>query len=383
MSYTGIDIPDHLGERGDPGYSSDVSTALLDIYPLLARHAYSQAYPLLLNLRSQRMSLRQRIRVLYALGSVELGLGYITDAIGALDEVMFLSLGIDDLGALAEASFLQYAAYHQLQQFTRAAQCCERALTAWKSYLGNQQPDAHDLTFQIDILDALALEYFYAGHLPHSAHSIQSARNLLPLIPPSPTSPMRAAALEWTSALIERWQHRPDAAFQHALRAFDVYATVNPPADLARLRIVLADIILDMVSSDGVGRAFDTRDRIFTMAEPHLAHALAQTSTANDPSAHGMALLAYARYNRLARHEQRMFHVIDSVSHTAEELADFPLLGQAYTGLADELAVTGERESSLKWHHMAVDVLATSEAPVLSMWSRRALIKAGEFHTDR
>jgi tetratricopeptide (TPR) repeat protein len=382
MSYTGIDIPDHLSEHGDPGYSSTARSALLTIYPLLARRAYPQAHPLLLDLLPQQMSLRQRMRVLYALGSVELGLGRMTDTIGTLDETIRLALSIDDLGAFAEASFLQHAAYHQLQHFTRAAQCCERALMAWKSYLSDHQPDARDLTFQLDILDALALEYFYAGHLPHSAHSIQSARDLLPLIPPSPTSPMRTAALEWTSALIKRWQGQPDRAFRHTLLAFDVYEAASSTGELARLRIVLADIVLDMVSPDGMGRAFDTRDRMLTIAEPHLMHALAQTTAAGDQAANGMALLAYARYNRLIKREHRMFHVIESVAHTAEALGDLPLLGQAYTGLADELAAVGEIESSLKWHHTAVDVLAASQAPVLSVWSRRALRNAREYRTD-
>ncbi len=158
-----------------------------------------------------------------------------------------------------------------------------------------------------------------------------------------------------------------------------MYAVHGSLIAVARLRIVLADIALDLaMPSDAPPNRYRPRDGMLAMAEPHMLHALAATRVSDDAAGEGLALLAYARYCQLSGKLGEALHVLDCVESIAFKLHDVPLLSQVHTGRGAAFATHGDEESSLACFRATLDVLHGSSAIAYAKWARRALRLAEE-----
>lgn len=197
-----------------------------------------------------------------------------------------------------------------------------------------------------------------------------------------PKSALRAAGLEWTVALVHRWQGDAAGGLTHALNAFRVYDETDQTGALARLRIVIADILLDLSTGMDEGRLNETRNSMLSSVGGHVLHALIHTRTMNDRAGEGMAKLAYTRYNRAVHGNEDRLGVIASVERMAEEIGGINLLGQVHTARGDEFSALGEAGSARQCYTQALDVFAKSDARALAIWPRRALLRDAEQRPD-
>lgn len=382
MSKTSLDIPDDLSEQSEHAHSPTVAVALTDAYARLALNRYDEAEQRILPYEHWPISKRQRMRIYYVRAMARIHLRHPNTALAFLDEALHEALSLDELGACAQLAYLQGATYHESSDFTHAAIACDLALSAWEAFLADSGPlDEPDTAFTIDILDVLGMAAFLLGRYNDARTHLQLARRLIPLLP-APRSALRAAGLEWTVALVHRWQGDAAQALTHSLNAFRVYDETDQTGELARLRIVIADVLMDLCANMGKGRLNETRNNMLGSVGEHVLHALAHTSATNDHAGKGMALLTYVRYNRAISGNEDRLSVIASVERMAGEIGDMNLLGQVHTARGDEFSALGEAGSARQCYVQALDVFAKSDAAALAIWPRRALWRDSEMRTD-
>lgn len=374
MSSTFLDIPaDSRETDADP----DAAKALVRAYLQFQSGAFREMLVTLVPYALAPVSDRQYVRVRYLRAFAWSRLGEFVSALQALDEAFERVQYLDDVGAIAEVLALRGATYYFSNQFRRAARSYRDALAAWRIFMSAASSTTmKDLEFEIDVLIGLGLQLLWLGKYPNALRYVREARRLAALVP---NSIGQQARIEWTLALILRWRHDPARALRHALSALNIYEVYGSPAEISRLRTVVADITLDLADSFTDDLAASSRTQLIPLAEPHLLHALAQSRIGEDKPAEGMAMLAYARYLRVTqnRNLDRM-SPIEAAGQIALELGDLSLLGQAFTARADEMALREEMDSAKNSYRNALEVLSRGGAPALGMWPERALRLAEE-----
>jgi len=378
MPTTFLDYPFSPGEDRELHFESAVTLALSHAYRLLKQHDYQGVLAALAPVQDRAMSDRQLVRVRYALGFAATQRRALEEASVWLDDALERAPQFDDAGAIGILAALRGTTHYYLNNFRGAATYYRISLDAW--HVDEQTvlaPSRQDLTFEVEALTQLGTQEFWLDH-PKTATALLLRAQRLGSQLPDAERPL--ARIAWMLALSSRWRRRLESARQYGMAALEVYERLGAPTETARLRLVVADILIDTAKAMAPAEMTSMGAHWLTLAQPHLLHALAQTRLVGDEPGAGMATLAYVRYLQVIQdtHVDR-WALIDSVAHTAERLHDRALLGQALNVQGDELAsYEGGEDAARVAYAQALDVFATGGVPGLGVWARRALLRAEE-----
>jgi hypothetical protein len=369
MLFTWLDSMGDGDAQKNSTYSADAAARLNEIEIYLKQGELENAYNLALFTLTLPMSPQQEIQLYYRLSrSRERDWPHL--AIQFLDAALERAQELADPAVFAVLAAKQAGLHYHLHSFFSAADYSADALDALHVLADAQV--AVDPEFEMELLWGLATQQFYTAEYEQSFQLLERTRTLTKVVPMTAEAQRRAALIEWTAALVQRWRGRPKLALIHALDAQERYEAlqVGSTAETARLRIVIADIILDTMKALPAGTVADKR---IANVERHLLNAFAHAAAANDRAAGALAQLAYVRYSRLSGTSFNRMGAIEQADSIGRETADLLLQCQAQTALADELAFRHEDEPALNAYRRALDVIARSDALVMGHWAGHAL----------
>lgn len=364
-------------EHWEHAHSPTVVSILDQAFDYLALRRFQDAEHVVMPYLSWPMSLGQRLRLLFIRANAAHQREDYQQAAILLEEAISICTDLEGQGELAQLALVSAEAHHALQEFSQAARIAGKGLDAWTGLARSTDPA--DITMEIDLRDRYSLELFLVGHYDDALKQCYKASALTRSQAASRETALAAAALDWTLALLHRWHGNYKLARQHVLAALPIYIQWGHPDELARLRVVVADISLDLIMPVGTGIPRHYREDLLAQARLCLAQALGAMT--DDPAGMCMAELAEARLSRaLAMNEDRVAK-LESLGQVAEQLHDLPLLAQVYTALGDEFGSSGEaeRESQFNCYRRALGVAEASQAPAYSVWARRGLLLEAEF----
>jgi tetratricopeptide (TPR) repeat protein len=377
-----LDVADRLSEHShEHAHSPTLALLLSQAYKRLAARDYNGAECVLAPYLAWPMAQPQQLRVRYLQASAARHRRQYHTVIACCEEAIVLCQMREWRVEYAQLALLCAEAYHNLGRFSLAAVVAAEGLAAWLSLGPSHDQGPHDLTLEVDLRDRLSVDLFLLGEFPEALQHARLARHLTYALPATPAAALRVGGLEWTMALVQRWRGAAHDARQQILSILPTYERFGAPDELARLRIVAADIALDALAPLGQGIAHHYRDDLVRVATTNLALARETIEERNmDPSARAMARLAQTRLSRLlGANEDRVAH-LEALGRFAEQTQDLPLLGQVYTALGDEFGAAGraEVESQLSCYRRAVGVIAGSETPAYGVWAHRGLLWEAE-----
>lgn len=373
-----LDVPDRLAEHGrEQAHSPTIAHVLVRVYERLAAGEYDEAERLMFPYRGWPMAETQHARALFIQASAACKRQHYRSVIECCDEALALCYAREWRVEFAQLALLCAEAHHNLQLFTPAAELAGAGLDAWLSV--GPSDDTRDLALEIDLRDRLSVELFLLGRFADALQHTRLARRLTHALPASRSAALRAAGLGWTNALVQRWRGDAHGARRQILAILPTYEHLGSPDELARLRIVVADIALDALAPLGRGIVHHYRDDIVHLAQRNLSLARETIDARGvDPAARAMALLAQMRLGRTLGTNEDRFPLLESIGRLAEQWHDLPLLGQVYTALGDEFGAAGrtEVESQLSCYRRALGVIEGSHTPAYGVWARRGLHEA-------
>jgi tetratricopeptide (TPR) repeat protein len=376
MRRSRLDRPDLAPDHWEHAHSPTFAVILQRAYVHMADRDFTGAEQLVAPCRLWPIAMSQRLRQLFILATAAHQRGDFSRSIAYLEEAMALSMCLEAPAEYAQLSLLCAEAHHSLQAFDDAAKVAGLGLDAWLDLGPGSDPA--DLSLEIDLRDRYSIELFLLGRYEQALGQCYAAQILIHSQPMSRQTALRAAAVDWTLALLHRWRGNYQLAERHVLTSAPIYERWGSLEELARLRIVAADISLDMMVPMGGGSADHFRADLIPRTQVSLTQAVAAASS--DPAARGMAILAQTRLSRaLALGEDRLAR-IESIGKLAEQLQDLPLLTQVYTTLGDEFGASGtsETESQRNCYRRALGVAESCGVGAYGVWARRGLLRHEE-----
>lgn len=327
---------------------------------------------------TERIAPALHVRVRFVQSYASAQLGALEQACAYLDDALEVSLAIGNLAVFAELAYLHGLFDSRMQHASQAMSYFEMAVEALQSSTDAEPQRPATAELALDILTRLAAQCFLLGNYSSAQTTLADAKQLLTTQPPHAVV---AAPIEWTHALLERWRGNLALAFQHALRANACYEAMNTDADYvahARLRIVAADIALDLAEQAELAAQSSRAERFVWLAQPLIRTAYEYLQGTPDTAGEQLALLSFVRLRRLQALTDDFRPLIEHIARSAQGGGDLPLLGQALTALGQDYAARGELDSALNLYRAALETLAHSQAPALQVWPRRALLRAQE-----
>src|SRR5215831_17582128 len=149
-------IPDAASWHSEPGYSPAAAAAIRQAYGSLkwagdGSRAYLNAYVYVSPFTKSRVSLRQRLIIVYILAMVYTAIGEHLKAMGCLDEALELSARLHDVDAPIELFYLRGSIFRTHSRFVAAASdymdCLELLYET-----GSERRCPSDLVFMAHIL---------------------------------------------------------------------------------------------------------------------------------------------------------------------------------------------------------------------------------------
>lgn len=380
MRQSRLDLPDQTSENSEHAHSPTLASVLSSAYLELARGAFENAGRLVLPYRGWPMAAAQRLRLLFILATASQHRQDYVNTISICEEAIAICASSDWYVETAQLALVCAEAHHELQQFAAAGAVAAKGLSAWLAL--DPSRAAADVRLEIDLRDRFSLELFLLGQYTDALQQAGAARRLAGSLPSSRRAALRAAGLDWTLALLHRWSGDWGHAQRQIRSTLATYERFGSSGELARLRIVVADITLDALAPLGVGIARHYREDLIQHARTQLTLVLDTIGAgALDPAARCMALLAHARLNRALGVNEDRLTLLESIGHQAERLHDLPLLGQVYTALGDEFGSMGRlaAESQKNCYRRALGVVEGSQAPAYGAWPLRGLLRESEY----
>ncbi len=295
----------------------------------------------------------------------------LSETIALRDLAIEAAIEREDWYPIADLAMHQVYSHHELQCFESARDYAELTLDA--CHMTELRTSAIR-KLELDALDMSALEHFYLGEFGQAASHIASAAELARL---DPFHPRVLARIEWTAALIDRWRGDAFAALHHALNSLEIFSPLDSPLNVARLRIVIADIALDIAASF-TPQYGDTHTEFIELAAANLAKSMKSGTMQEDVAGRALADIAYIRLSRLVNANEDRLALLEHIGAVAQRLGDLPLLGQVETSVGDELAYQGYMGAACKQYDHAVKLLKQSDARVLAIWPQRSLLRHKE-----
>lgn len=370
MSLTTLDHPDPVAERDDPARSGTVAAALTACYELVGRGEYEVADKRLDALTRMGKSPKQDLRILYMRATTLLRLNKLNDACALLDEGIEQSERFMDYGALAQLAYLYATAQRELDHPVVAARYCEVALEAWRLYLAGKSADQQDAIFELDALILLNQLYFFSGKYVQAESVFRVARRLAER---SQIPPVRRGNLAWIEANFYRWRSEPGKALESAMAALTVLDEHGTLMERSRLRMVIADIAMDLAERYNSPAHDGANQHFLGLAETFVTASLDGLSVVGNPFALALTRLACARLYRLARRNVDRHKLIDGVGSFAIEAGDRTVQGQVWSARGDEYLDEGEYGQAVNAYLEAITLLKDADMQGHSVWAMRAL----------
>ncbi|GAC1448448.1 MAG: hypothetical protein PVSMB4_05600 [Ktedonobacterales bacterium] len=372
-----LDVPDSPTWCDEPGYSPAVASALVTAFTHLRRGHdlvnFNRAYNCLQPVMHARMAVHQRLSMFYVFSITYAATGDYAQALHWLDEALNAAVQLATPGNLALLLFLRGGINRSISQLGAGAADYRDCLALIHEQ--EDQKDAVDPAFEVEVLSQLAGFEFYLAQFETAEQRLQQARTLASLVP---KHGIEAATIEWIQSLLFRLRGQPELALRPAVAAAEVYLDRGSPISAARIQTVLAHIGLDLAE-----RLPDGTDRgaFITLAQPHVQQAIELAYGVKDETGTALACLAHARYSRLSAHNEHRIATIEQIIQIGVRLRDEALLAQGWTALGDELNAQGETEQALYSYRTALSELEGSDIPAAGVEARRALLRAGEMGT--
>lgn len=376
MYHSSLDRPYDLHILPDPGYSWFVERRLIKGYRLLKAggsrpDAFLRAHEQASACLGRDMSIRQRMRVFYVLGSALIAGEALESGIAHLEQALASAALLHDWHAWAELAYLAGAAEQARDHFNTASAYFADGLELLHAAFGEDGPVVADL--ELNLYDGAAACAYMSDTYTDALLHLGIAHSLLDYVP---SHQLRLGSINWTHSLILRWNGHPEEALVHAVQANAVYEqATTPTARLShgRLQTVITDITLDLVEELPEGSA---RDALLTFSERLPARARDAAQGFDDEIGMHLAVLAQARWDRLADRNVATHEAIGEVLRAAERIGNVPLLSQAHTAWGHELVSRGWREAGLSQYRQTLADLRFTEVPAMGKWARGKLIEA-------
>jgi tetratricopeptide (TPR) repeat protein len=354
-------------------WNQSAASSLERAYRLLAGGDVTAAAEVVRPYMWEPMGDLQRIRVLY-ISSLDAGNRLRWSlAFEFVEEALDLAVAAGDLEACATLAYQGATILHKMQRFVLAAEYYDIALDALRS-----QEDSDPIRIaprEFDLLVGLAIEHFYLAQLD-MADGFLAAAVRLPL--EGRHHELRTARLTLLTALLARSRGNYPEALKHALIAHESFQKIGSLHELTRMRTTLAGIYLDFAAPEGTPSVPTDRGRIVQLAELPILKALTEARTTGDHSGEALALLLYARYVRAAGRDESALGTISQAEDIARRRNEIPTLAIAFTLRGAELMADGKTEQALSSFREAIQLVDTTEAPILAVSPRRALLEAEE-----
>src|SRR5690348_1314393 len=254
----------------EPGYSSTVAEALRHAYHTLhltsgRLDGQAQAHERLAACLHLPMSSRQRMRAQYVLGMSFAALGDVSKALGCLDEVLELALGLRAFEAYAVCAYLCGAILGAVSQCQAATRYLALALETLRE-AGANSDESPNPALEVDILLSLSGQHFLLASFQTTERYLIEAKERLQ---PTGDSRKQAALLEWITALLLRWRGDSAAGLHHALAAADVLAELNTTPSYGRIQTVVAEIALDLAETTPAEGSHQSKTAYLMLARPY------------------------------------------------------------------------------------------------------------------
>lgn len=384
-------LPDHPVWWHDPGYSTRAAAILrgayLDLYGSgTDLGSYYRAYVAVAPLLSRPMCLRQRLRVLFVIGTSYGAVGDFGRAVGALDLACEVSELLPDHIELIELYFARGSFFQGRSELRSAADDYEDCLTLLRvhgderaSATEDSGPDAlDDVRLELDVLTNLGGAQYFLGEFDTAQRLLIEARALSwhPRLARMPSFPISVATINWLAALLERARGAPELALAYAEPAAEAFIETALTRSALRSQVLLGDTLLDVAERLPEG---SQRAERLELARPHVELAQDLAREARDDGGDGLARLTRVRFDRLSGGRQDRIAEVERVARAARARDDDPLLVQAMTTLADELAAQGDVQAALYRYRDALKLLDGGDTAGLGLLARRALALEGEW----
>jgi tetratricopeptide (TPR) repeat protein len=372
-SASSLGVFDSPEEHSLPRWNQSAAVTLERAYRLLAGGDVASAADVVRSYMSAPMGDLQRIRVLY-ISSLDAGnRRRWGEAFTFLEEALDLAVLAEDLEACATLAYQGATILHKMRRFIQAAEYYDIALDALRS-----QEDIDPIRSaprEFDLLLGLATEHYYLARLD-MADDFLAAALRLPL--EGRHHELRTARLEWQMASLARSRGNSTEALKHALIAHDILQKIGSPFELIRMRTALAGIYLDFAAPEGTPSTPTDRGRIVQLAELPIVHALREARTTEDRAGEALALLLHARYIRAAGRDESALGTISLAEDIARRQTEIPTLAIALTVRGAELIAARKIEQAKSTFRDAIELVDTTEVPILAVSPRRALLAAEE-----
>ena len=377
-----LNRPDDPWWGSEIGYNPVVASFLEQAYDCLSQVAalddgYGHVYANARACQGRSMSHRQRMLVRYLMGVALVGRdGDYNRAFDHFAEAIHIAEDINDTGSTIELAYLAGSAARAMNLCNDAVECYAYGLNVLRGMPRPSFVESAAPSREVDLLLGLALNNFALGQYAQMQHHLEESRLLLNGIP---SHGLQEAAIESYTALLLRWQGRPELALNAALRASNAYANLatSPAAKLAfdRQSAVVAEIALDLAESRHADGYESERAEYVAIARPHVKKAVRLAREVQDLPGWGLAELSRVRYERVARQaDTGRVAAIEGVIKTGRRLQDVALIAQAQTALGHELTAQGKDEQGRTRYRKALDSLEYSEVPAMGRWARSALL---------
>lgn len=379
MLHSSLDRPHDPFGAPEPGYSIDVERRLISAYRSLVSSAtaapsFARARQLALGALNEQMSVRQRMRVFYVLGTaliagddtetIERGIEYVQQA-------MAVAASIPDWLAWVELSYLAGSAKSSVLKYAEATRFYTAGLATAQSIQENDGDVLTDLEYSL--LLGTAYAKYLLGESDAAARLLVASRGLTA----SSLIPLHATgSMYWMEALVLRWDAQPEEALVCALKANDIYERATTPTErlsYGRLQTVITDIALDVVERLPPGTG---RDAMLAFSEPLTQRASAVARRFDDTIGGHLATLTQARWNRMAGRDIATHEAIWRVVGAAEDIGDAALQAQAHTAFGYDLLARGWRDAGLNSFRQTLKDLRSTQIPAMGKWARGKLIEA-------
>jgi len=363
--------------HGEPGYSPQMGRLLARAYALVKTgrgqvDAYLRAALELEPWRDAAMSPRQRMHLYFLFALAQTAARQYQLALFWIDEALLIAFALAADGDQAELLFHR-ATCHRAELLLREAAEDLRdylaILDLAQDLLGTDDPAA-----RVRVLPHLATYEYFSADFAAAEQHIATARTLIAQLP---NSTFESAATEWVQADLDLLRGQPERALRPALAILEVYNREATPISQERAEIFVAHTALAFAATLPAG---SDRNALLQLARPHLERAEWVSREAEDRPGQGLSQLERAQYARLSGATTDRVTSIEAVIRLAHEIEDVAVHAQAHTALGDEFAARGEFDAALTCYRETVDVLATSQVPVLAVPARRALHHAEEMY---
>lgn len=362
---TSLRIPDSASWHSEPGYSPAAASAIGQAYTCLkllpgGSRAYMQAYAYVFPFARSRISLRQRLNIVYILSMVYAAIGEHLKAFGCLDEALELSLRLGDVVAPIELFYLRGSLNRTHSRFVAAVSDFMECLEFLQGTV-SERLDPDDLVFAAHVLIDKAIAHFFLAQFPQAEDCLKSARSVIPW---NAGDKLIAANLLWAQALLDRQRGHFERALESATQTRHLYTQLGSPLSEVRIRFLCGNIALDLAERE---RASVRLAEDYVRFAQSCTAQTANTSGTLDPSGQGLDMLLRARLGRATQAPTvDPLKLIGDTICKAEKLSDSALLCQAYSALGEEQSARGQSLGAMNSFRQALDVAKLHSIPALA-----------------